>query len=1039
MRRSRHAWWLYLALIAPVVAGFLAGPFRVGPVYNVIGFSTVPAMIIGVRMHRPTARWAWYVLAFGQVLFVGGDVLAYNYTAIFGVALPSVSIADVFYLSCYPVTAAGLLLLIRSRSPGRDWASLIDAAIVTIGLGLLSWLILIAPLAHNAALPLGTKLVSIAYPLSDILVLGVAVRLAVGRGRRSPAYYMIVSAFVFVLAADSAYGWSLLHSVYNFAVPLDAGWIAAHLLFGAAALHPSMTTVSQPAEAELRLRPWRLVAIAAAALIAPVVMVVRASSLGSSDEVVAGFAAIALFTLVVLRMVGLARDQAAAAERERTMRRAAGALVAASSPAQIVRAAQDAATMLAGGAARPTVLQIEERDGAKWLVGPDVAGGEEDIRVALASLPAGVVDRLEQRLAVSVEDADAATLCSSPTATPIFAAPILSQGLLAGAVVLLDSSDTPNPTRNSLEMLAGQVGLALESSALTESALRTQSEAHLSALVQHSTDVILVITSDTTVKYASPSTRQILGYETSDFVGQRLLGYVAVEDQALFAPVLTLASETTQALEFRIRHRDGRLLYAECLITNLLNKAAVGGIVVNLRDITERKQFEEQLTYQAFHDPVTDLANRALFRDRVEHALSRRPDDSGTVAVLFLDLDDFRAVNDTFGHAGGDQLLQAVSSRLRSALRVGDTVARLGGDEFAILLEDVANETVVSGIVEGLREAIGAPVALEGREVSVQCSIGIAVAGSTVEAPTASRVDELLRNADVAMYQAKAADGDTYRYFKPEMQDAVVKALALRADLKAAIAAQQLTLVYQPIIDLATGGISGCEALLRWEHPVRGTVPPATFIPVAEESGLIIALGRWVLQRACEDAVTFQEPGPDGHPRAISVNISARQLQRPQIVEEVAQALRSSGLDPGCLVLEITESLLIDDVDLAIERLTALRGLGVRIAVDDFGTGYSSLNYIRRLPIDFLKIDKAFIDSVDADSMEGKLTAAIIGLAGVLELGCVAEGVERPAQHARLKELGCDYAQGFLLARPMTAGALRELLGSPAPALVAVA
>ena len=258
------------------------------------------------------------------------------------------------------------------------------------------------------------------------------------------------------------------------------------------------------------------------------------------------------------------------------------------------------------------------------------------------------------------------------------------------------------------------------------------------------------------------------------------------------------------------------------------------------------------------------------------------------------------------------------------------------------------------------------------------------------------------------MYQAKAADGDSYRHFKPEMQDVVVKALALRADLKAAIAAQELTLAYQPIVDLLTGEISGCEALLRWEHPVRGTVSPATFIPVAEDSGLIIALGRWVLERACEDAVSFQQAGMPGQRRAVSVNISARQLHRMEIVEEVREALRSSGLDPGCLVLEITESLLIDDVELAIERLTALRALGVRVAVDDFGTGYSSLNYIRRLPIDFLKIDKQFIDSVDADNKDGKLTAAIIGLAGVLELqlrrgGRRTSRATRAAQGARLR------------------------------------
>ena len=1037
MRVSRHAWWLYLALIAPLTVGYLAGLLNNGPVYNAIGFSAVIAMVVGVRSHRPAARWAWYVLAFGEVLFVGGDVLAYNYTAIFGGALPNVSIADVFYLACYPVIAAGLLLLIRSRSPGRDWASLIDSVIVTIGLGLLSWIVLIAPLAHNATLPLGTKLVSIAYPLADILVLGVAVRLAVGAGRRSPAYYMIVAALVVVLAADSAYGWSLLHSVYNLATPLDAGWIAAHLLFGAAALHPSMTTVSNPAEPKLRLTPARFGAIAAAALIAPVIIVVNASARGGSDEIVAGCAAIVLFALVVVRMAGLASEQAAAAERERTMRRAADAFVTATSPAEIVHAAQDAAAMLAGPAARPIVLQVEDRGAARWLVGQDRGHGGEELQFPLASLPDEVVDQLERRLPVDLANQDARMRVSGFGAAPVFAVPIVAQGRLSGAVVLLDATAASNPTRNTLGSLASQVGLALESAALTESVLRTQGEARLSALVQHSTDVILVIARDTTVEYASPSLDQILGYQAEDFVGQRLMGRVAEEDQARLEPALAaLSPDTSQAFEFRVWHRDGRLLHTEWFITNLLNQAAVGGIVVNLRDITERKQFEAQLTYQAFHDPVTDLANRALFRDRVEHALSRRRDARGTLAVLFLDLDDFKAVNDTFGHAAGDRLLQTVSSRLRSALRAGDTVARLGGDEFAILLEDVQHKTGVSDVVEGLLEVISAPLLLDDREVSVQCSIGIAVARSTSDTGAATGVDEMLRNADIAMYQAKAAGGNGYRHFKAEMQEAVVEQLALRADLKAAIAAEELTLAYQPIFELKTDKIRGYEALLRWDHPVRGSVSPATFIPVAEDSGLIIPLGRWVLQHACEDAVSFQQTDPHDRHRAVSVNISARQLHRVELVEEVRDALRSSGLDPGCLVLEITESLLIDDVELAIERLTALRELGVRLAVVDFGTGYSSLNYIRRLPIDILKIDKQFIDSVDADDKDGKLTAAIIGLARVLDLRCVAEGVETPGQHRRLKELRCDYAQGFLLARPMSSDALRALLGATLPSLV---
>ena len=1042
MRLPRHAWWLYLALIAPVTAVYLAGPLNYAPVYNAIGFSACIAMVVGVRAHRPAARWAWYVLAIGQALAVTGDVLAYNYTVLFGGALPDTSIADVFYLASYPVIVAGLLLLLRRRNPGHDWASLLDSAIVTIGLALLSWIVLISPLAHNTTLPLGTKLVAMAYPLGDILMLGVAARMAVGTGRRSPAYYLMISSIVVVLAADSVYAWSLLHGVYSFGTVLNGAWIAAHLLFGAAALHPSMTTVSQAAAPEQRLTLARLLGIAAATLIAPAVVVFEASPSDSSDVVLAGCAAIVLLSLVILRMLGLARDQQAATERERTLRRAADALVTATSRTEIIRAAQDAAAMLAGADAQPTVLEIEHRGANRPFaaLGPRVADGEPRLR--LAALPEGVLDQLGRRVAVDLPSAEA-LLGAGSGDTPAFAVPILAQGALAGAVALLDARGTSAPTRYSLETLAAQVGLALESAALTESGLRAEGEARLSALIEHSTDVILVLASDSAVEYVSPSVRQILGHDACDFVGERLLDHVADQDRALVQAALRgrspRAGGTSEAFQFRVRHHDGRLLDTECLVTNLLENAAVGGIVVNLRDITERKQFEEQLTYQAFHDPVTDLANRALFRDRVEHAISRRSQSSPPLAVLFLDLDDFKSVNDTLGHVAGDRVLQIISSRVRSALRAGDTVARLGGDEFAVLLEDVVDETAVSEIVEGLLELISAPLSMDGREVSVECSIGIAVARPAGDTAAEIMVDEVLRNADVAMYQAKAADGDTYRHFKPEMHAAVVRQLALRAELKAAIAAEQLTLAYQPIYDLATGEVAGYEALLRWEHATLGAISPVTFIPVAEDSGLIIPLGRWVLQRACEDAVAFQRTDPHPAQHTLSVNISARQLQRPEIVGEVREALRSSGLSPSSLVLEITESLLLDDINLAIERLGALRELGVRIAVDDFGKGYSSLSYIGRLPIDFIKIDKQFIDSVDADDKEGRLTAAIIGLSRVLGLGCVAEGVERSAQHERLKQLGCDFAQGFLLARPMSAEALSALLSASVPALATVA
>ncbi len=893
MRFSRHAWWLYLAVMAPITVAYIAGPLNAGPVYNAIGFSACIAILVGIRRHKPEARLAWYLIALGLAFLVAGDVLAYNYRAFFGVALPFPSVADPLYLAVYPLTTAGLLLLLRRRNPGRDWTSLLDSVIVTIGLALLSWVFLIAPYAEDTTLHLGAKLVSMAYPLGDILMLGVALRMAVGGGRRNPSYYMVIGAVAAVLVTDSIYGWIQLHGTYTPGSPLDGGWILYYVLWGAAALHPSMRAVSQATAPKIKLTRARILGISVAALIAPVVEMLRSS--GNSDHIVIGAAAIVLFGLVVLRMIGLAWAQEAATERE---------------------------------------------------------------------------------------------------------------------------------------------------SKLRESALRTEGEVRLAALVEHSSDVILVLAADTAVEYASPAVREVLGYDAPDFVGRRFLDDIPDEDRALVESALSgplsRGHWSSEALEFRLHHRSGRLLDVECLFTNLLGHDTVGGIVVNLRDVSERKQFEEQLTYQAFHDPVTELANRALFHDRVEHALRRRGEDAGSLAVLFLDLDGFKSINDTFGHAGGDRVLHTISARVCSALRVSDTVARVGGDEFAVLLEDGAHARGVSEIVVQLLEIISAPLWVDDREVSVPCSIGITLVGATGQTGDSITVDELLRNADVAMYQAKAAGGNTFRYFKPEMQATVVEQLALRTDLKSALEAGELTLAYQPIFELRTGEIAGYEALARWEHPIRGTVSPAQFIPVAEDSGLIVQLGGWVLERACADAVTFQEADQSTPPRVVSVNLSARQLARVELIDEVRSALDSSGLDPRCLALEITESLMISDVELAIERLSALRELGVKVAIDDFGTGYSSLNYILQLPIDFIKIDKRFIDSVDGDDKESRLAAAIIGLSRVLEIRCIAEGVERPPQHERLTELGCDFAQGFLLARPMSSDALRELLIAAAPALVAV-
>jgi diguanylate cyclase (GGDEF)-like protein len=484
---------------------------------------------------------------------------------------------------------------------------------------------------------------------------------------------------------------------------------------------------------------------------------------------------------------------------------------------------------------------------------------------------------------------------------------------------------------------------------------------------------------------------------------------------------------STTIIESRVRHRDDFWLHVETLRTDLLHDPNVKGIVLNSRDVSERKAFEEQLAHQAFHDSITGLANRALFKDRVEHALERQTRDDDPVSVLFMDLDDFKTINDSLGHAAGDQLLAEVGERLRGCLRMPDTAARFGGDEFAILLEDGGEGVGAADVAARILEALEGAFHLEDQDVFVRASIGIATARPE-RATGPEGAEELLRNADVAMYIAKEAGKGRYQIFESEMHDTALRRLEMKADLQRAVDNAEFVLHYQPVIKLATDEIEGLEALVRWRHPVRGLVQPLDFIPLAEETGLIVPIGAWVLREACSQARELHDRHPGRSPVHVAVNLSARQLQRHEIVDEIAVTLSETGLEPNHLVLEITESIMMQDMSLSIQRLTELKELGVQLAVDDFGTGYSSLNYIRRFPVDILKVDKSFVDGVNEVGEESALTAAIIELAGILKLRPVAEGIERADQLAKLLELGCELGQGYYFSKPVPIEEIDELL-----------
>jgi diguanylate cyclase (GGDEF)-like protein len=444
-----------------------------------------------------------------------------------------------------------------------------------------------------------------------------------------------------------------------------------------------------------------------------------------------------------------------------------------------------------------------------------------------------------------------------------------------------------------------------------------------------------------------------------------------------------------------------------------------GRLEETLRQVTDLK---EQLRHQALHDPLTDLPNRTLFIDRVTHAVTAAARTQARPAVLYLDLDGFKPVNDTHGHEAGDDLLRTVAVRLRSALRGGDTPARLGGDEFAVLLEGPVDEHSVAGVVERIREQLAVPVDLgSGRIAVVGASIGVAVCDAAT-----TDADGLIRRADVAMYTAKRGGGNAVCVHGPELDAPAAEDPA--TELERAIREGQLRVLYQPLIDLPTGQLTGAEALVRWEHPVDGTRLPDTFIPLAEETGLIMELGAQVLRDACAQAARWVAARPDLPDLLVTVNLSGRQLAHPGIVEDVRSALASAGLDPVRLVLEITETVLMQDRDAAASTLWKLKRLGVRIAIDDFGTGYSSLAYLRRFPIDMLKIAREFVDGLGRDVQDDIITQAIVDLADTLGLLTVVEGVESVEQHEHVTTLRCDLAQGFLFARPLPASDVLALV-----------
>jgi diguanylate cyclase (GGDEF)-like protein/PAS domain S-box-containing protein len=630
---------------------------------------------------------------------------------------------------------------------------------------------------------------------------------------------------------------------------------------------------------------------------------------------------------------------------------------------------------------------------------------------------------------------------------PLIFLPYLA--LVAGyGTLLLSASGSVSETVGQLLLGAAVLTVAVlvrqelvldDNSVLLADRARRDSEARLRRIAGHASDAITLVDPSGVVADANDAVRRILGLDPGSLVGRSIVRLAHVEDAARLASLIASSaarSSGQDSLEWRLWDGDGVWRQVETVAANLIDDPSIGYIVLTTRDVRERKVLEQRLKQVALHDVLTGLANRALFLDRVDRRLTDvSPPGKGTV-VLSLNLNGFKRSNDSLGHPAGDRLLQEVARRLEAAARAGDTCARLGGDEFAVLLDGPASADDGRAAAERILATLQPPFELPGASLHQAVRIGVAVSASGDD-----RAGGLLRNAGVAMSRARDEGRDGIVVFEPEMQEAVEGRFELEADLRRAVGRKELVLQYQPIFDLETGELVSAEALVRWDHPVRGRLAPSVFIPLAEETGLIDEIGTWVLQAACVEVARWARTSRGRVPR-VSVNLSPHQLADPQLLWTIQAAIAQAGAVPAWLALEVTESLLMENTGPVVERLHAIRSLGVTLSIDDFGTGYSSLAYLDQFPMSHIKIDRSFVTPLEDPARDAGVVRAIVEIGRSLGMATIAEGIETPAQLERLRALGCGLGQGYLLGKPLDAVAIRALVARPshpawAPALAA--
>jgi diguanylate cyclase (GGDEF)-like protein/PAS domain S-box-containing protein len=1075
--------------------------------------------------------------------------------------------AESFPSASHVVFALGYLALIAGtyrmgsvRSEGISAAAHVDGLIVAIGTATVVWAITLWPYMTDASVPLDERLVNAFFSILSILLLAATTRLAVGPGVRSTSYYLLAGAVGCVFATDVAATLASVNGSRSGLSLLLAPFV--YTMYGAAVIHPGMPRLfDPPSDRVLQLTRRRIALLAVGLLVTPVMLLWIDLTGRDLDLMVMALGSGFMALVVLARFRMLVRAQERAVALQRIQREANADLAAASSRHAMHRATLRAVVRLAGELPelRVSIAQVAS-DNLRVLdaIGQD-AENAVGTSIPLDRVPEPLVTGLRARQLTTVEHVaplDLSDQAAGGATTCVLIAPLSSQHELSGALILSSRRAVTPSLAQSVETLASTVSLALESAVLTENLLRrrserrfralvenssdivlvvdkdrlitfaspaahrllglsekallhshpahwvhpddwptlarvlestangthpdsdsveirlrhvdsshrwfevrtrnlehdpeiqglvvtareisdrkateqqlAESEARFRALVQSSSDVVAVVAEDGSFSYVSPAISEMLGYQPEELEGTSAIALVAPEDVVTFQATYPELSQrklptgglTTRRVETQLRHRSGELRTVDITVSDMRDEPAVGGIVLNARDITVRKALEADLRFQALHDTLTGLANRTMFTQQTASAL-RAADRHDVIGALFIDLDDFKTVNDSLGHAVGDQLLQEVSARLITSLSAQDVAARLGGDEFAVLIVDSPTQEGVVTLAEQVLALVAQPYRIQGRDIRVTASIGIAFAEDGSDA------EVLLRSADVAMYLAKDRGKNRHAVFEAHMHTSVFERLELKADLVRAIDDGQLRCHYQPIVSLQTGRITGVEALVRWQHPTRGWLTPDAFIPLAEDTGLIVPLGRWVMREACQQLRAWQLRLPVTSTLSMSINLSVRQLMHEQIIRDVREAIDDAGLDPSTVTMEITETTLMHDTEVTRERLAELRRIGVSLAVDDFGTGYSSLQYVQRFPIDIIKIDRSFVTGLGTNPGDGAVVQSMIELAQRLGVHTVAEGIDRPEQVTLLQSLGADLGQGYLFSKPVEAVQIDDLL-----------